>query len=60
MFGKSLCGIIDEYYNMKDAEMQVWNYKNRRHKNKQKFLAMWKKLEEALAAVKLVDFLFYL
>ena len=39
---------------MKDAEMQIWNIKNRRIKKNQKFLAIWKKLEEALAAVKLV------
>ena len=52
IFGKSLCGIIDEYYNFKDAEMQVWSFKNRSHGRNQKFLSIWKKLEEALATLK--------
>jgi len=52
IFGKSLCGIIDEYYILKNAERQVWNLKNRTKGRKQKFLNMWKTLEDAVATVK--------
>ena len=52
IFGKSLCGIIDEYHTLKDAERQVWNFKNRKHGRYQKFLTMWKTLENAIATIK--------
>ena len=52
IFGKSLYGIINEYYIMKDAELQVQNFRNRSRGRNQAFLAIWKKLEDAVATVK--------
>ncbi|CAK8672376.1 unnamed protein product [Clavelina lepadiformis] len=52
VFGKSLRIILNEYYVMKDAEAQYLRLKHKARGRNQKFLQMWAKLDDALAAIK--------
>jgi len=56
VFGKTLCQILDEYSAMKQTEACYLRNKNEEANSTAKLSEMWKKVEEAMSALRLVVF----